>query len=56
MISFAYSNCLKSNGRMEVGTQIANTASIELYLKMGFQINTAYYVLHMHQSKNNENR
>ena len=49
MISFAYSNCLESNGRMEVGTQIANTASIELYLKMGFQFSAAYYVLHMHQ-------
>ena len=49
MISYAYLNCLKKNGTMKVGTQIANIASIELYLKMGFQFNAAYYVLHMHQ-------
>lgn len=49
MISFAYENCLKNNSVMEVGTQIANTSSIELYLKLGFHINTASYVLHMHQ-------
>jgi ribosomal protein S18 acetylase RimI-like enzyme len=49
MISYAYVNCLKNNVTMEVGTQIANTASIELYLKLGFHMNTASYVLHMHQ-------
>ena len=49
MISYAYANCLKNNGTMKVGTQIANIASIELYLKLGFHINVASYVLHMHQ-------
>jgi len=49
MISYAYSNCLKNNGTIEVGTQIANISSIKMYLKLGFHINSASYVLHMHQ-------
>lgn len=49
MISYTYANCLKNNGIIEVGTQIANISSIKLYLKLGFHINSASYVLHMHQ-------
>tara|TARA_B100000902_G_scaffold398294_1_gene464564 strand:+ start:1054 stop:1767 length:714 start_codon:yes stop_codon:yes gene_type:complete len=49
MISYAYINCLKNNGIIEVGTQIANTPSIKLYLKLGFRIISAYYMIHMHQ-------
>ena len=48
LIYFAYKNCLKNNGFIEVGTQITNSPSIELYLKMGFNINSASYVLHFH--------
>lgn len=49
MISYAHTNCLKNGGIIEVGTQIANISSIKLYLKLGFHINSASYVLHMHQ-------
>lgn len=52
MISFMYLNCLKKNGIIKVGTQISNTSSIKLYLDLGFFINSAYYVVHMHQKKN----
>lgn len=49
MIYFMYLNCLKKNGIIKVGTQISNTSSIELYLNIGFHINSISYVLHMHQ-------
>ena len=49
MIYFMYLNCLKKNGIIKVGTQISNTSSIELYLNIGFRINSISYVLHMHQ-------
>ena len=49
MIYFMYINCLKKNGIIKVGTQISNTSSIELYLNIGFHINSISYVLHMHQ-------
>jgi len=49
MISFAYENCLKKDGTIEVGTQIANTPSIKLYSKLSFHMNSASYVLHMHK-------
>lgn len=48
MILYAYENCLKKNGIMEVGTQIANISSIKLYSKLGFKMNSATYVLHKH--------
>ncbi|MDA8612564.1 GNAT family N-acetyltransferase [Candidatus Pelagibacter bacterium] len=48
MISFAYVNCLKKKGIIEVGTQIANTSSIKFYSKIGFNMNSASYVLHKH--------
>jgi ribosomal protein S18 acetylase RimI-like enzyme len=49
MISYAYENCLKTVGTIEVGTQVANTPSIKLYLKLGFHMNLASYVLHMNK-------
>lgn len=49
MISYAYENCLKKDGTIEVGTQIANTPSIRLYSKLSFHMNSASYVLHMHK-------
>ena len=49
MIAYAFSNCLKKNGTMKVGTQITNKSSIELYLKLGFHIQSAFHMLHMHQ-------
>ena len=49
MISYAFKNCLKKNGTIEPGTQIANTPSIKLYSKLGFNMNSASYVLHKHR-------
>ena len=48
MISFAGVNCIDGEGVIEVGTQIANKSSINLYSKLGFNVNTAFYVLHLH--------
>lgn len=49
MISYAYTHCLKRNGSIEVGTQIDNKPSINLYSKLSFHMNSASYVLHMHK-------
>ena len=49
MISYAHVNCLTKGGIIEVGTQITNTSSIKLYSKLGFHMNSASYVLHMHK-------
>ena len=49
MISFAYEKCLSKNGSIEVGTQLANLTSIKLYSNLGFHMNSASYVLHMHR-------
>ena len=49
MILYAYENCLKRDCTIEVGTQIANKPSIKLYSKLGFHMNSATYVLHMHK-------
>jgi ribosomal protein S18 acetylase RimI-like enzyme len=49
MISYAFINCLGRPAIVDVGTQIANTTSLALYTKLGFRINSASYVLHMHQ-------
>ncbi len=57
MISYASVNCLARPAIIEVGTQIANTASLALYTKLDFSINSSSYVLHMHKkAKKNENR
>lgn len=49
MISYAFINCLHNGGKIEVGTQITNIASLDLYTKLGFRISSSSYVLHMHQ-------
>ena len=49
MISYAFTNCLHGVGKIEVGTQIANIASLDLYTKLGFRISSSSYVLHMHK-------
>ena len=51
MISYAYVNCLDNNGKIEVGTQIKNKPSLDLYTKLGFRISSSSHVLHMHQKK-----
>ena len=43
MILYAYENCLKKNGTIEVGTQLANKLSIKFYTKLGFHMNSASY-------------
>jgi len=49
MIAFAYQKCLKGNGTIKVGTQIRNVPSINLYLNLGFRVNSISYVLHRHK-------
>ena len=49
MISFASKNCVNKLSGIQVGTQIANTASLSLYTSLGFHIISAAYVLHLHQ-------
>jgi ribosomal protein S18 acetylase RimI-like enzyme len=47
MIAFAMAG-LAGFDRVRVGTQVANTASLRLYEKLGFCACGAYYVLHRH--------
>jgi ribosomal protein S18 acetylase RimI-like enzyme len=35
-------------GRVDVGTQIANTGALRFYERMGFQVTDTRYVLHLH--------
>jgi len=49
MIEFAESHC-GDYGCMHVGTQIANTASLQAYESMGFRFQKASYVFHYHGS------
>ena len=53
MIFFAYLNCLNNITKVEVGTQISNISSLNMYTKLGFFINSSSYVLHMHQKNQN---
>jgi ribosomal protein S18 acetylase RimI-like enzyme len=48
MISFANSECLETPGEIIVGTQISNIQSLAFYVKHGFRIISADYVLHLH--------
>ena len=48
MISFANSKCLEAPGDIIVGTQISNIQSLAFYIKHGFRIISADYVLHLH--------
>jgi ribosomal protein S18 acetylase RimI-like enzyme len=51
MIAFANRACLNHPTAMVVGTQIANTASLRLYHRLGFEIASAAYILHLHQKE-----
>lgn len=48
MIAYASMHCLDQPPRIEVGTQLGNTASIALYEALGFRFVSAFYVLHRH--------
>jgi GNAT superfamily N-acetyltransferase len=48
MIQFAFLNCLPQNGVYRVGTQVSNSPSIALYMKMGFSFVYSQYVFHYH--------
>ena len=47
MIDYAEQN-LRSSNRVFVGTQAANIRSLTFYSKMGFQLESAAYVFHLH--------
>jgi ribosomal protein S18 acetylase RimI-like enzyme len=47
MIGFAAKHC-RVTGAVVVGTQVANTRSIRLYERLGFQLQSAQYVFHHH--------
>lgn len=49
MIEFAEANC-GDYRRIDVGTQIANTASLTAYESIGFRFQNASYVFHYHGS------
>jgi GNAT superfamily N-acetyltransferase len=48
MINFSIENCGMKGGNIFVGTQISNIPSLSLYEKMGFRINSAQHVFHLH--------
>lgn len=48
MIEHAASICLDRPANMNVGTQIANIISLNLYTRLGFGVVSAAYVLHLH--------
>lgn len=48
MIAFASNSCLATPKTIKVGTQIANIASVRMYLYLGFKLTSATYVLHYH--------
>ncbi len=54
MIAFALKNCPTEKKSVIVGTQLCNTDSLNFYQKLGFSINSAKYVFHLH-NKNHEN-
>lgn len=48
MISYAHQNCLGGAANIRVGTQIGNSPSLRLYQAMGFELQSAAYLLHKH--------
>ncbi len=48
MTAFAAARCLERPAAMKVGTQIANTTALTFYSRLGFQVTSAAYVLHLH--------
>ncbi len=48
MIEFAENN-FRDCGRFQVGTQLANIPSLNLYAKLGYRIKSAVHIFHCHQ-------
>ncbi|MDA0266988.1 MAG: GNAT family N-acetyltransferase, partial [Cyanobacteria bacterium] len=48
MITYAAHHCLQSLRKIQVGTQVANIPALNLYKSLGFQVEQASYVLHLH--------
>ena len=50
LISYAHKFFFNKNlgAGVTVGTQISNTRSLRLYQKYGFELSSAYYILHLH--------
>ena len=48
MIAYAAHHCLQSLERIQLGTQVANVPALNLYRSLGFRIEQASYVLHLH--------
>lgn len=50
LISYAHNFFFNKNlgAGITVGTQISNTRSLRLYQKYGFELSSAYYILHLH--------
>jgi dTDP-4-amino-4,6-dideoxy-D-galactose acyltransferase len=48
MITYAARHFLKPSGKMQVGTQVTNIPALNLYRTLGFRIEQASYVLHLH--------
>lgn len=48
MTAYAYQSCLEQRANMRVGTQLGNSASLQLYQAMGFRLRHAAYLLHRH--------
>ncbi len=49
MIAFASTACRGEPAPLRVGTQLANAPSLRLYTKLGFALESASYVLHLHR-------
>ena len=48
MIAFASKKCLQPNGKIIVGTQLANKVSCQLYKSLDFLPTQYKYVMHKH--------
>jgi GNAT superfamily N-acetyltransferase len=48
MIAYAAISCLGRDAELKVGTQLANSTSLRLYTKLGFQVSQATHVFHLH--------
>ena len=48
MITYAAHHCWQSLRKIQVGTQVANIPALNLYGSLGFQVEQASYVLHLH--------
>ncbi len=48
LIRFAWNHRRQEVDRMSAGTQLSNPLSMALYSRLGFQLISANYVLHLH--------